>query len=129
MPYQLAAPAAMPARHAAVALLFDQGPGSVSSHLERVRLHAGVTESQACRLVCNAVADIPGMATTVVGTGLAGAELTAGLPGQVHGRAAGQPSTGVWWELAAGLPGPVLLADYDPGLGHLGLAVIEIPGE
>jgi len=129
MPYQQAAPAAMPASHAVVALLFDQGPGSVSGHLERVRVHAGVTESQACRLVRDAVADMPGMATTVVGTGLAGAELTAGLPGQVVVAPPGQPSTGVWWELAAGLPGPVLLADYDSGLGHLGLAVIEIPGE
>ena len=134
MPYRQAgtAPAATPASHAVVALLFDQGgrpPRFVSGHLERVRLHASVTESQACRLVRDAVADMPGMATTVVGTGLAGAELTAGLPGRVVVAPPGQPSTGVWWELAAGLPGPVLLADYDPGLGHLGLAVIEIPGD
>jgi hypothetical protein len=129
MPYQQVGPAAMPASHAVVALLFDQGPRSVSGHLERVRLHAGVTESQACRLVGDAVAHMSATATTVVGTGLAGAELTAGLPGRVVVAPPGQPSTGVWWELAAGLPGPVLLADYDSGLGHLGLAVIEIPGE
>jgi hypothetical protein len=129
MPYQQAgtAPAATPARHAVVAVAFDQGPRSVSGHLERVRLHAGVTESQACRLVCDAVADLPGMLTTVVGTGLAGAALTEGLPGRVIVAPPEQPCTGVWWELAAGLTGMVLLADYDPGLGHLGLAVIEIP--
>jgi hypothetical protein len=135
MPYQQAgaAPAATPASHAVVALLFDQGgrpgrpPRSVSGHLERVRLHAGVTESRAYRLVRDAVADMPGTLTTVVGTGLAGAGPTDGLPGRVVVAPPGQPSTGVWWELAAGLSGPVLLADYDPGLGHLGLAVIEIP--
>jgi hypothetical protein len=139
MPYQQAgaAPAATPARHAVVALLFDQGgqrgrsPCPVSGHLEQVRLHAGVTESQACGLVAEAAADLPRMLTSVIGTGLAHADLpAAGLPGRVIVAPPEQPSTGVWWELAAGLPepGPVLLADYDPGLGHLGLAVIEIPG-
>jgi hypothetical protein len=144
LPYQRtgtasgAAPAVVPASHAVVALLFDQGarpPQSVSGHLERVRLHAGVTRPQAGRLVADTAAstaaDPPRMLTSVVGAGLAGADLAAGLPGRVVVAPPEQPGTGVWWELAAGLPGPgpVLLADYDPGLGHLGLAVIETSSE
>jgi len=128
MPYQQAAQAVMPARHAVVALLWDQhsGPG----RLEQVRLHASVTRSQARRLLADAVADLPdaGDLTTVVGTGLAGDAVAAGLPGRVIVAPPRQPSTGVWWEVAAGLAGMVLLADYDPGLGQLGLAVIDIPG-
>jgi hypothetical protein len=126
-PYQQAAPATMPARHAVAALLWDQrsGPG----RHEQVRLHASVTRSQACGLVRDAVADLPGMLTTVVGSGLAGDAVTAGLPGRVIVAPPQQPSTGVWWEVAAGLAGMVLVADYDPGLGQLGLAVIDVPGK
>jgi hypothetical protein len=44
----------------------------------------------------------------------------------------GQPCTGVWWEVAGRLPEwaerRVLLADYDPVLGHLCLAAIEVYG-
>jgi hypothetical protein len=134
MPYQQAraralAPAATPARHAVVALLWDQGGHSVPGRLARVGLHVTSTRALACRLVADAVADLPGDLTTVVGTGLAGEDLAAGLPGRVIVAPPEQPSTGVWWELAAGLPGMVLLADYDPGLGHLGLAVIEFAGD
>lgn len=132
MPYRQAAPAATPARHAVVALRWEQGDDSGRSgpgRLERVRVHAGITPSQAFGLVCDAVADLPGMLTTVVGTGLAGDAVAAGLPGRVIIAPPEQPSTGVWWEVAAGLAGMVLLADYDPGLGHLGLAVIDTPGE
>ena len=131
MPFRLdqrAAPVAMPARHAVVALRWDQRPGP--GRLEQVRLHAGVTRSQACRLLAETAADRRDSAglTTVVGTGLAGDAVAAGLPGRVVVAPPQQPSTGVWWEVAAGLAGMVVLADYDPVLGHLGLAVIDIPG-
>lgn len=59
----------------------------------------------------------------------------AEMPGQVVIAPAGQPCTGVWWEVAGGPPawsaqvaGRVLLADYDPLLGHLCMATIEVPG-
>jgi hypothetical protein len=140
MPYQQAWPAATPARHAVVALLCDQAAHSGTPRLAQVRLHASVTRSQACRLLAGATADLRDGAglTAVVGTGLADEALAAGLPGKVVIAPPGQPATGVWWEVAAGLPGwaagdadraRVLLADYDPGLGHLGLAVVEIPGK
>jgi hypothetical protein len=44
----------------------------------------------------------------------------------------GQPYTGVWWELAAGLPRwtaggrRVLLADYDKTLRYLCVCVIDV---
>jgi 4-hydroxymandelate oxidase len=138
MPYRQAAPAAAPASHAVVALLWDQGEDCAGTGragraggLERVRLHAGISRPQACRLLAEAAADLPdtGDLTTVVGTGLAGDAVAAGLPGRVIIAPPRQPSTGVWWEVAAGLSGMVLVADYDPGLGQLGLAAIEMPGE
>jgi len=64
----------------------------------------------------------------------------AGLDLPADGRArtvvapAGQPTTGVWSELAAGLPGwreqqrPVLVADHDPVLGRLGLVEFDPVG-
>jgi hypothetical protein len=127
--------------------------------LETVRLHASVTRQQACRLLACAAADLPtgDELTAIVGTGLADDALDAGLPARVVIAPPEQPTTGVWWEVAAGLPewtaradradradrgsapgapgarsarsARVLLADYDPGLGHLGLAVVEISGE
>jgi hypothetical protein len=130
MPYQPPLPAAAPARHAVVTLLCDQsGPG----RLDAVRLHAGVARPQAGRLLAGAVAALPAgpEPTTVVGAGLAAD--AAGLPGQVIIAPPEQPCTGVWWEVAGRLAGwaarggRVLLADYDPLLGHLCLAVIEVP--
>jgi hypothetical protein len=141
MPYRQAAPAATPARHAVVALRWDQGAdraaagragrAAPSGRLERVRLHAGISRSRAARLLAGAAADLPGTGglTTVVGTGLAGDAVASGLPGRVVIAPPEQPGTGVWWEVAAGLSGMVLVADYDPGLGQLGLAAIEMPGE
>jgi hypothetical protein len=130
MPYQLAAPAAAPARHAVVTLLCDQsGPG----RLAEVRLRAGVAKSEAGSLLVGAIADLSAGhdTTTIVGASLAAAIPSASLPGQVVVAPPGQPCTGVWWEVAGGLPawaGRVLLADYDPLLGQLCLAAIETPG-
>jgi len=137
MPYQPAVPAATPARHTVVTLLCDQsGPG----RLETVRLHASVAPAEAGRLLASTVADLPAAndLTTVVGASLAAGTLSAGLPGQVIVASAEQPCTGVWWEVAGRLPAwaapagrgrRILLADYDPLLGHLCLAAIEIPGQ
>ncbi len=148
MPYRQAGLAATPDRHAVVALLCEQsagtGPGRPEQpRLAQVRVQASVTRPQASRLLACAAADLPAGddLTAVVGTGLADDALAAGLPGRVVIAPPEQPITGVWWEVAAGLPewaargdggergARVLLADYDPGLGHLGLAVVEIPGE
>jgi hypothetical protein len=121
-------PASMPARHAAVALRCDEaGPGLVSS----VRLRPGVTRSEAAGLLATWLAELSAGPDDV--TVIAGAELGA-LPvaAEVIVAPAGQPCTGVWWEVAGRLAGwaaggrRVLVADYDPLPGSLCLAVIDV---
>jgi hypothetical protein len=132
MPYEPIVPAATPARHAVVTLRFDRsGP----ARLEAVRLHANVAGPQAGRLAAAAVAELSAGhdLTAVVGASLSAEVACAGLPGQVVIAAAEQPCTGVWWQVAEGLPGwaaregaRIVLADYDPLLGQLCVAAIAI---
>jgi 4-hydroxymandelate oxidase len=138
----------VPDRHAAVALLFDAaGPAEPVT----VRQHAGVAPDHVDRLLEAELTalcpDGPELAV-ILGSGLTGrpAWPTAGAPpaGRAPGapprprlRAApaGQPFTGVWWELVGGLPEwtvdgrRVVLADYDAGLGYLSVATIGIDGQ
>ena len=135
--HELLSPASVPARHAAVALRCDQaGPGLVSS----VRLRSGVTRSEAAGLLATGLAELSAGHDDV--TVIAGAELaesaqpSAALPAaaEVIVAPAGQPCTGVWWEVAGRLAGwaargrRVLVADYDPLPGSLCLAVIDVAG-
>jgi hypothetical protein len=138
--YECAAPADVPARHAAVTLLCGQsGPG----RLETVRQHADVAPGQAGDLLAadlGALSGGRGDVTVLAGNGLtrvAGLALPAGglaLPAgaEVLTAPPGQPCTGVWWQLAGGLDGwaadgrRVLLADYDPQLRYLCVAAIDI---
>jgi hypothetical protein len=139
--YDPAGPAAAPARHAAVALLCDDsGP----ARLEAVRQHAAVPPAQAGALITAELADMCAAragVTLVIGHELAC--LTAGSGGPSTGEAlsafvdqvriapAGQPSTGVWWELAGGLSAwaaegrRVLLAEYDQALRYLCLSAVD----
>jgi 4-hydroxymandelate oxidase len=133
MPYQPAMAAVTPARHAVVTLLFDH---SGSYQLGAVRIQAGVASTQAPGLLARAAADLAAgpELTTVVGPCLTAGALSAGLPGQVVTAPPEQPCTGVWWEVAGALPRwaaegrRLLLADYDPLLGHLCLASLEVAG-
>jgi hypothetical protein len=135
--HEMLSPASVPARHAAVALRCDQdGPGLVRS----VRLRSGVTRSGAAGLLATGLAELSAWPDDV--TVIAGAELaetarsSAALPvaAEVIVAPAGQPCTGVWWEVAGRLAGwaargrRVLVADYDPLPGSLGLAVIDVAG-
>ena len=129
-------PASLPARHAAVALRCDPaGPGLVSS----VRLRSGVARSEAAGLLATGLAELSAGhddVTVIAGADLAETALSAALPvaAEVIAAPAGQPSTGVWWEVAGRLAGwaargrRVLVADYDPLPGSLGLAVIDVAG-
>src|ERR1022692_3693072 len=129
--YDLAAPAAVPARHAAVMLLLgDSGSGQVQT----VRLQAGLSPERCGPALASELAALSaGRAdvTLIAGNGLSGLVDTAAVS-QLQLAPAGQPCTGVWWELAGGLPGwaeqgrRVLLADYDPVLGYLGVAAIDV---
>ena len=136
--HDLAAPAAVPTKNAVVTLLCgESGPGRVDA----VRQHTGVEPAQAGELLAAELAGLPGApddVTLIIGAGFA----ATGWPdttapaiqavGQVCTAPAGQPCTGVWWELAGRLPGwaasgrRVLLADYDPALGNLCLSAIDV---
>jgi hypothetical protein len=112
LPYQPVAPAPVPDRHAGVALLLE-GTGPP---VEVLRQHPNVAPHQVGVRLSAELATLDPAATTVLGPELAG---FAG--GSARVAPAGQPHTGVWWELA-GLgeaAGPVVLADYDRALGHL----------
>ncbi len=59
------------------------------------------------------------------------AEAWPGRPGDVRVVPAGQPTTGVWWQLLDELssgPDLVVAADYDPELGYLCLAAFTAAG-
>ena len=127
----------VPARNAAVALLFgESGPG----RLDTVRQHPDVGPAQLGDLLAGELAALSTVdtdITLVAGNGLAGAALVAGpagapASGRVVAAPAGQPCTGVWWELAGGLPGwreqgqRVLLADYDPALRYLCVSALDV---
>lgn len=105
--YAVTGPAAVPARHAGVALLCTGEPGAGAARLEAVRVRTQVGPEQVAGLLTGHAAPL------VAGNGVDPADLPAGArlaPG-------GQPLTGAWWELADGRP--VTLADYDPALRYL----------
>jgi hypothetical protein len=132
--HDLPVPASTPARHAVVALRCDQaGPGLVGP----VRLRSGVTTSEAVGLLAHGLAQLSAGhddVTVVVGSQLAEAVGQAALawPAEVVVGSAGQPCTGVWWEVAGRLAGwaargrRVLVADYDPLPGSFCLAAIDV---
>ena len=128
--HELPVPASTPARHAAVALLCDQaGPGLVDS----VRLRPGVSRSEAAGLLATGLAQLSAgqdNVTVIVGADLASASLATAA--EVVVAPAGQPCTGVWWQVAGRLAGwaargrRVLVADYDPLAGSFCLAAIDV---
>jgi 4-hydroxymandelate oxidase len=134
--HELPAGVTAPARHVCVALRCDQaGPGRVDS----VRVRPGVARSQAAGLLATGLAELAAGRHDV--TVIAGAELAqaAGpaarpLAAEVILAPAGQPCTGVWWEVAGRLDGwaargrRVLVADYDPLPGRFCLAAIDVTG-
>jgi hypothetical protein len=109
--YPPVSPAPVPARHAAVALLLgDSGP-----RVAELRQHPNVAP--------DAIGSLLSDVDTAGGTLVLGADLAAYAhlaAGEVRVAPAGQPQTGVWWELA-GLEraAPAVLVDYDGALGHL----------
>lgn len=113
------------------------GAGWGSARLAAVRQHAGVTAARLAGLLSQELSDLGGNqpdATLILG----GIPAGAGQPPAVSPGAAkvtfappGQPCTGLWWELAGGLPAwraaqrQVLLAGYDQALGYLSVAAID----
>ena len=144
-----AVPAEVPARHAGVALLCER---TGSARVEAVRLHADVGPELAGDVLAAELAAVAAGRSDVVlvlSRELArlvskSADRPAGVmpgsadwapdlaaAGQICGPAAGQPVTGVWWELAGRLPGwvtegrTVLVADYERALRYLSVCVIS----
>jgi hypothetical protein len=129
--HEPAGPACLPACHAAVALLFaSDGPVRLSA----VRQRPAVASEAAVSRLAGELAAFTGdgqLPVLVIGNGLAalpGARDLAGVS-DIRMAPAGQPATGLWWELArvlSGWPGaagcPVVLADYEPALGYLSVS-------
>lgn len=142
--YDLAAPAPLPVRHAAVALRWDRaGPGPTDA----VRQHPGVAPERLADLFAAELAELsmgrddviliagnglrdPAAADAPARAALAALAVDTGAIDQVLIAPAGQPCTGVWWEFAGQLPDwvgqgrRVLLADYDPLLRYLCVCAI-----
>lgn len=121
VPYRLTAPAPVPDRHAAVALLLESGPERTE-----VRTHLALPPEAVGAVLAAEVAELAGErdgVTLVLGPGL------DAVPGtEVRRAAPGLPYTGTWARLADGEPGRFLvIADYDPALGYLCVAGLE-PG-
>jgi hypothetical protein len=130
--YDLAAAAPVPERNAAVALLVEEsaGPDSLT-----IRQHAAVPADQVGALLRADVAALSGGrsdVTVILGDGLASPRTDESIVDDLLRAPHGQPHTGVWWELSAGLPGwqargrLVLLADYDAALGYLCTAAMRL---
>jgi hypothetical protein len=122
VPYPLAAPAPVPDRHAAVAVLLEPGPAPVD-----VRAYPALPAEAAGAVLAAEVTELVGecdRVQLVLGPGVpAVPELAAA---EVLRAAPGLPYTGAWARLADGGPGRFLVvADYDPVLGYLCVAGIE----
>jgi hypothetical protein len=138
--YELAEPARIPDRHAAVALLLETVGDTTNPESQAgtdpvvVRQRTAVTPDAVGALLAAELAELPGGGRDA--TLILGADLAAGWTGnagayEVVLAPAGQPYTGVWWELSAGLPAwqargrQVVVAEYDPVLGYLCTAAMR----
>ncbi|PPK68373.1 hypothetical protein V5P93_004521 [Actinokineospora auranticolor] len=113
-------PAPVPDRHTGVALRLETDGSPVVG-----KQHTGVDARRVGGLFAAEVARLA--AGQVDATVIASARLAEAAPGQADVVAdAGQPYTGVWWELTR-LPreGLVVLGDYEPSLGLLCLSTVD----
>jgi class 3 adenylate cyclase len=125
IPYDSAA--TPPAEHRGVAMLFGDATGSPVAAVHQL---PGVAPDAVAGHTAAAIAELSagrGEVRVVLGDGLATA--WPAHPGHTV-VPAGQPATGVWWQLAGRLTDPaelVVVADYDPGLRDLCLTGFEKP--
>ncbi|MBC3841529.1 hypothetical protein GXW82_18310 [Streptacidiphilus sp. 4-A2] len=117
-------PVRVPDRHVAVALVCEES----SAPELTVHQATSVQPESVAGLVAGQLAVLGAEAVLVAGAGLPGTAQAGAAAARSVDAPAGQPLTGVWSELAARLPQwrsqgrPVLVADYDPVLGLLGMA-------
>ena len=125
--YELATQVPVPDRNAAVALLLEESAGGEPVS---VRQHTEVTPDQADALLAKEIAGLSGAITVILGGGL---KFTESIVDDVRVGPAGQPYTGVWCELSAGLTDwaggrQVLVADYDAAVGYFCTAAMGMGG-
>lgn len=133
LPYQAVAPVSLPAAGSAVALLLEH---SGAAPLLSVDQRAGVAGERVGAVFAELAGARPAGWPVVLGHELARrvdptGPLGAGGP-PVRVAPAGRLCTGVWWELADALAQPpagqgVLVGEYDPALGCLGLLAVGPP--
>lgn len=122
IPYD--SPATPPVEHRGVAMLFGDAAGSP---VAGVHQHSGVAPDSVADHTTAGIAELSAghdEVRVVLGDGLATA--WPEHPGHTV-VAAGQPTTGTWWQLADQLTDPadlVVIADYDPDLRNLCLTGI-----
>lgn len=117
LPYPVPVP--VPAEHRGVALLLESGgDGPQLTGLQQV---AGVSADLVAKKLTDLVADQPKTRL------LLSASLAEHAPELAEIVPAGQPNTGLWWQLPDELDREtdLLLADYEPQLGYLSLAVLN----
>ncbi|MFL6121688.1 hypothetical protein [Actinophytocola sp.] len=116
VPYPLTAPAPVPDRHSAVALLLESGPSPVE-----VRTHTALPPEAVGAVLAGDVAELTGAhddVTLVLGSGV-----DAPAAPDVLRAEPGLPYTGLWARLADVEPGRLsVFADFDPALGYLCVA-------
>ncbi|QKW22942.1 2-hydroxy-acid oxidase [Kitasatospora sp. NA04385] len=138
LPYDPGVPVVVPAGSRGVALLFgDRLPRERTAAVSRVATRVLADGSPAAALAAELAGpgDAPARkaATGILGTTAAAAAAHPWPPG-LRFADAGQPATGVWWDLAGELAEPstgprtVVLADYDAGPDHLSTATIVLDG-
>jgi hypothetical protein len=117
LPYD--SPAGLPVENRGVAMLFGRGPGA------DVRQHPAVAPEAVAAL---ASAEIAALSPDRVVLSNSLAEAWPGHPAYPV-VPSGQPTTGIWWQLADEVADRVIIADYDPDLGYLCLAGLELSHE
>ncbi|MFE4599285.1 hypothetical protein ACFRKE_00320 [Kitasatospora indigofera] len=136
LPYHPGVPVPEVAASRGVALLFGEPlPGERAARVSRVGTHVLHPDAPGAALAAElgALGGGPEPVTAVLG-GVSTVDAAHPRPADLRFADAGQPGTGVWWELAGELAGPpagprrLLLADHDPGLRHLSLATVDLDG-
>jgi hypothetical protein len=127
LPYDPGVPVTVPTANHGVALLFGEPlPGE---RVARVSTHALPTDFPLAALTVEL--GLLGIDSEPVTAILDAALAVRSVPLGPRSADAGQPGTGLWWELAGELAGPpggprrLLLADYDAGLRQLSLATVH----
>ncbi|TQM85339.1 hypothetical protein FHX81_7818 [Saccharothrix saharensis] len=121
LPYESAA--ATPAAHRGVAMLYESARGTRVTEVRQYPDVAPEAVPEAARLEVAELSAGHPRARLVLSDSLVGV-----WPDRPDHTAApaGQPTTGVWWQLAGAPEGAVLVGDYDRELRYLCFAVVEV---